>query len=31
MEIEYNFCLNSSIDNIQIHFNQDGEDSSGYN
>ena len=31
METEYNFCLNSSIDNLQIHFNQDGEDSSGYN
>jgi hypothetical protein len=30
METEYNFCLNSSIDNLQIHFNQDGEDSNGY-
>jgi hypothetical protein len=31
MEIEYNFCLTSSIDNLQIHFNPNGEDSNGYN
>lgn len=31
METEYNFCLNSSIDNLQIHFNPYGVDSNGYN
>jgi hypothetical protein len=31
MEIEYNFCLNSSIDNLQIHFNPNGLDNDGYN
>lgn len=31
MEIEYNFCLNSSINNLQIHFNSNGLDSNGYN
>lgn len=31
MEIEYNFCLNSSINNLQIHFNPNGVDSNGYN
>jgi hypothetical protein len=31
MEIEYNFCLTSSIDNLQIHFNPNGEDSNGHN
>jgi hypothetical protein len=30
METEYNFCLNISINNLQIHFNQNGEDSNGY-
>jgi hypothetical protein len=30
-ETLYNFCLTSSIDNLQIHFNPNGEDSNGYN
>ena len=31
MEIEYNFCLNISINNLQIHFNPNGLDVNGYN
>ena len=31
MEIEYNFCLNISINNLQIHFNPNGLDDNGYN
>ena len=31
MEIEYNFCLNISINNLQIHFNPNGLDNNGYN
>jgi hypothetical protein len=30
-ETLYNFCLTSSIDNLQIHFNPNGEDTNGYN
>ena len=31
MEVEYNFCLNISINNLQIHFNPNGLDDNGYN
>ena len=30
-ETLYNFCLNITINNLQIHFNPNGEDSNGYN
>ena len=29
--MEYNFCLNISINNLQIHFNPNGLDDNGYN